>query len=110
MANDSILAPAQTAGDSTDFTVADGDKLLVGMYVASGGNFHADSRMHVMAKAPPGGQPNIVWTLRPPGPDNPYRLPVLTITGPFEGFLRRPDLTATGVDVGGLKTDGLGSS
>lgn len=92
MAQTTILAAAQTAGTSTDITVADGSSVKVGLFAATGtGPIPAKVLATVYEDTP--------------GDDNPIAQlsganPTVVLTGPGTYRVSRPSIAHLGVDVG----------
>ena len=91
MAQSTILASAQTAGTSTDVTVAAGATAIVGMFAAAGVQIPEGVRCTVLQDTP--GNDNAIHFLT-------AQEPATIVCGPGVFRVWRPAITAYGVNVG----------
>lgn len=90
----SILAPALTAGTSTDVVVAKGDVATLGIYAATPANL--DSKFFITVEQVTPGAPNVVAVL-----SNSVR--AVQVAGPGTYRVKRP--VTTGTPFGVFKED-----
>lgn len=95
------LAPGSDDQTSAAIVIAAGSSMLFGMFVASG-SLHARSRLHLLQDSP--GAPVSIRTLTALQGES-----VATIDGPATVYIKRPEQSANGVDIGGFTDDGTGS-